>query len=50
MTTRSHYHVPLAALGMALALSGAAIAQSRSADQLRATGQVGEQADGFWPA
>jgi uncharacterized protein YdbL (DUF1318 family) len=47
MTLRSDFRLPLAALGLALALSGAAVAQSRSADQLRATGQVGEQADGF---
>ena len=36
-----------AAIGFAVALAGAAAAQSRSADALRASGQVGEQADGF---
>jgi uncharacterized protein len=36
-----------AAVGFAVALAGAASAQSRSADALRAGGQVGEQADGF---
>ena len=36
-----------AAVGFAVALAGAAVAQSRSADSLRASGQVGEQADGF---
>ena len=38
----------LAMVGFAAAaLAGGAIAQGRSADSLRATGQVGEQADGF---
>jgi hypothetical protein len=49
--TRSKLHLTLAAAGLALALGGAALtpalAQGRSADSLRATGQVGEQADGF---
>ena len=36
-----------AAVGFAVALAGAASAQSRNADALRASGQVGEQADGF---
>ena len=36
-----------AAVGFAVALAGAAVAQGRSADDLRASGQVGEQADGF---
>ena len=49
---RSKIHLALAAAGLALALGGAtlggaALAQGRSADALRATGQVGEQADGF---
>jgi uncharacterized protein YdbL (DUF1318 family) len=49
---RSKVHLTFAAAGLALtlgsaALGGAAIAQARSADALRATGQVGEQADGF---
>jgi hypothetical protein len=38
----------LAAVGLAAAaLTGAAMAQSRDAASLRATGQVGEQSDGF---
>ena len=38
----------LAAAGFAAAaLAGAAMAQSRDASSLRASGQVGEQADGF---
>ena len=38
----------LAAAGLAAAaLAGAAIAQGRDAASLRATGQVGEQSDGF---
>ena len=49
--TRSKLHLTLTAAGLALALGGAALApamaQGRSADSLRATGQVGEQADGF---
>ena len=45
--TRSKLHLTLAAAGLALAIGGAALAQGRTADSLRATGQVGEQADGF---
>ena len=37
----------LAAAGLVAAATGAAIAQSRDAASLRASGQVGEQADGF---
>ena len=49
---RSNIQLTFAAAGLALALGGAALggaalAQGRSADALRATGQVGEQADGF---
>ena len=52
MTLRSKLHLTFAAAGLALAIGGAALApaalaQGRSADSLRATGQVGEQADGF---
>ncbi len=36
-----------AAVLAAAALTGAALAQSRSADALRASGEAGEQADGF---
>lgn len=43
----SKLHLTLAAAGLALALSGAAMAQGRTADSLRAAGQVGEQADGM---
>ncbi len=50
--TRSKLHLTFAAAGLTLvmggaALGGAALAQGRSADALRASGQVGEQADGF---
>ena len=50
--TRSKLHPVLAAAGLALALGAAAmapaaLAQGRSADSLRSTGQVGEQGDGF---
>lgn len=50
--SRSKLHLTLAAAGLALALGGAALgpsafAQGPSADSLRASGQVGEQADGF---
>lgn len=49
--TRSKLHLALAAAGLALTLGGAALtpalAQGRSAAELRASGQVGEQADGF---
>lgn len=45
--TCSKLHLTLAAAGLSLALGGAALAQGRSADSLRATGQVGEQSDGF---
>jgi uncharacterized protein YdbL (DUF1318 family) len=51
MTLRST-RTAFAAAAMALAMAGAALgtgvlAQSRSADALRASGAVGEQADGF---
>ena len=43
-----HTLLRFAAVGLAAAaLAGGAMAQSRSADALRASGQVGEQADGF---
>lgn len=47
MTTRSKLHLALAAAGLAAVLAGGALAQGRSAESLRAGGQVGEQADGF---
>ena len=37
----------LAAVGLMAAATGAAVAQSRDAASLRASGQVGEQSDGF---
>ena len=44
---RPSFRLMLGAAAVAVALTGAAVAQSRSADALRDTGQVGEQADGF---
>jgi uncharacterized protein YdbL (DUF1318 family) len=50
--TRSKLQLTFAAAALALALGGAALApaalaQGRTADSLRATGQVGEQGDGL---
>ena len=46
--TMKHTFLRLAAAGlMAAAVTGGAMAQSRSADALRASGVAGEQADGF---
>ena len=43
-----HTFLRLAAVGLAAAaLAGGAMAQSRDAGSLRASGQVGEQSDGF---